>query len=159
MAAYTDDGFEPDRSIGYLVKRVHFDAMALVEPVFEATDLTYTQFAALASVVFGRGRTCAAMARELGHDMGATSRIIGVLEDRGLLTRERDPGDRRIFNLTVTDAGRELAGQARGRLVAQWNLWLADWSEHDVEALIGLLQRLRRTLADARGDAARGEAA
>jgi len=154
MAAYTDASFEPDRSIGYLVKRVHFDAMALVEPSFEGTDLTYTQFAALASVVFGKAGTCAALARELGHDVGATSRIIGVLEARGLVTRERDAGDRRILNLQVTPEGHALAAAARNRLVERWNEWLADWSGHEVEALIGGLQRLRRTLADAREEAA-----
>jgi len=152
--AYTPETFEPDRSIGYLVKRIHFDAMALVEPQFEGTDLTFTQFAALVSVVFGRGRTCAAMARELGHDMGATSRIIGVLEERGLLQRERDPDDRRIVNLEVTPRGHELAQAARQRLVDQWNEWLVDWSPDEVEALIANLQRLRGTLATVREDAA-----
>jgi len=154
MSAYTPESFEPDRSIGYLVKRIHFDAMALVEPQFDGTDLTFTQFAALVSVVFGRGRTCAAMARELGHDMGATSRIIGVLEERGLLRRERDPDDRRIVNLQVTELGHERALAARQRLVEQWNDWLRDWSGDEVEALIAGLQRLRRTLADAREEAA-----
>ena len=154
MTAYTADSFEPDRSIGYLVKRVHWDAMALIEPSFDGTDLTYTQFVALASIVFGKGRTCAALARELGHDMGATSRIIGVLEERGLLTRERDAADRRILNLEVTDAGYELAAVARTRLVDHWNRWLTDWSDNEVETLITGLQRLQRTLADVRGEAA-----
>lgn len=154
MTAYNPEEFEPDRSIGYLVKRVHFDAMALVEPLFEGHDLTFTQFAALVSVVYGRGRTCAAMARELGHDMGATSRIIGVLEERGLLERERDPGDRRIVNLEVTPRGREQAKAAKERLVNQWNEWLSDWSREDVDRLIAGLQRLRATLAAAREETA-----
>lgn len=154
MTAYNPEEFEPDRSIGYLVKRVHFDAMALVEPLFEGSDLTFTQFAALVSVVYGRGRTCAAMARELGHDMGATSRIIGVLEERGLLERERDPDDRRIVNLEVTPRGREQAKAAKERLVNQWNDWLSDWSRDDVDRLIAGLQRLRATLAAAREETA-----
>jgi DNA-binding MarR family transcriptional regulator len=152
MAAYTNASFEPDRSLGYLLKRVHADAVALHEPLFERTALTYTQFAALAAVVFGSGRTCAQLARDLNHDMGATSRIIGVLEERGLLTRARDPDDRRVLNLSVTEAGYAQAADARDMLVAQWNRWLADWSTQEVETLIAGLQRLRATLADARGD-------
>jgi len=154
MTAYPVDSFAPERSIGYLVKRAHFDAAALLETQLLDSGLTYTQFSALVSVVFGTGRTCAALSRELGHDMGATSRIIGVLEERGLVTRSRDAGDRRVFNLDVTEQGGSMALEAKARLVDQWNAWLADWSPREVETLIAGLQKLRRTLADARGVAA-----
>lgn len=154
MTPYTLDSFEPDRSIGYLIKRVHWDAMMLAEPLLEDSGLSVTQFVALAAVVSGRGGTCAVLARELGHDVGATSRIIDALETRGLLARERDATDRRVLNLLVTDEGRSLACDVKARLMKHWNGWLADWSREDVSALIGLLQRLRLTLAEARGDTA-----
>jgi len=154
MAAYTSDDFEPDRSIGYLIKRIHWDTMMLAEPLLENSGLSVTQFAALAAVVSGRGGTCATLARELGHDVGATSRIIDALEGRELLARERDAGDRRVLNLRVTDEGCSLAHDTKARLMNHWNGLLADWSRDDVATLIGLLQRLRLTLADARGDGA-----
>jgi DNA-binding MarR family transcriptional regulator len=146
MPAYTVDSFEPDRSVGYLVKRIHAEVIAALEPLFDPLDLTFTQWSALVSVHYGRGGTCAALARELGHDIGATSRLIATLEERGLLTRERSTEDRRVQHIQLTAEGAELAARRRELLVTQWNRWLDGWTRDEVDALVGGLQRLRATL-------------
>jgi DNA-binding MarR family transcriptional regulator len=55
--------------------------------------------------------------RELSAETGTrTTTLTGVLdrlENRGYLTRELDPSDRRSFRLPLTDAGRAAAGRVR----------------------------------------------
>jgi len=147
MAFYTEEAFEPDRSIGYLVRRAHQLGGAALDPVFATEGLTGTQWSALVSIWFGRGATAADLARDLGHDKGAMTRLVDVLEERGWITRERTADDRRCINLALTDDGAAVALRCKTRVVACWNTWLADWPNEEVERLIALLAKLRGTLA------------
>jgi DNA-binding MarR family transcriptional regulator len=101
------------------------------------------------SLWFGRGSTCAELARDLNHDKGAMTRLVDTLEQRGWLTRVRDTEDRRIINLTLTDEGRVIAGRCRVRVVDYWNTVLKDWDKAEVAALVALMQKLRDTMETA----------
>jgi len=147
MSFYQESTFVPDRALGYLVRRVHQLGGAALEPVFAAEGLTYTQWSALVSIWYGRGATAAELARDLGHDKGAMTRLVDTLEERGWITRERIPGDRRCINLALTEAGAAVALRSKQKVVACWNDWLADWPDAEVDTLIALLQKLRATLA------------
>ncbi len=57
------------------------------------------------------------LAHALHSSMPATSRLLGTLEKRGLITRRQDPTDRRETRGTLTDAGER--ERARGRDLLQ----------------------------------------
>jgi DNA-binding MarR family transcriptional regulator len=149
MPFYSESAFEPDISIGYLIRRIHQLGGAAIEPVFAAQGLTYTQWQALVSIWFGRGATAADLARDLGHDKGAMTRLVDTLESRGWITRERTAEDRRCVNLSLTDNGVAVALRCKKRVIACWNAWLADWSDEEARTLIRLLQKARTTIAEA----------
>ena len=149
MRKYDAATFHPDVSVGYLAKRIHQMSLAGLERVFVDDAITYLQWAALVSIHYGRGATCKALAGELAHDRGATTRLVDSLERRSLVVRERDADDRRSVNLALTEEGEAIAQRCLGRVVDLWNDWLADWDAADVAQLISLLQRLRATLENA----------
>ncbi|MDP1027733.1 MarR family transcriptional regulator [Sphingomonas sp. KR1UV-12] len=154
MVRYSDTGYSPDRSIGYLVRRAHLLGSSALEPMFASEGLTGMQWSALVLIWFKPGATAADLARELGHDKGAMTRLVDQLAERGWITRERVPEDRRCINLSVTETGAAVALRCKHRVVACWNDWLSDWPEAEVETLIVLLQKLRATLTDAEGPCA-----
>jgi DNA-binding MarR family transcriptional regulator len=149
MSFYSEACFDPDNSIGYLVRRANQLGAAALEPVFADHGLTYTQWQALVSIWFGRGMTAADLARDLGHDKGATTRLVDMLSDKGWITREPSPDDRRRIALALTDAGEAVTLACKKDVVGCWNRWLSDWPEEDARTLILLLQRLRATLVEA----------
>lgn len=149
MGFYGESDFIPDQSIGYLVRRAQQLGTVGLEPVFAGEGLTSTQWSALVSIWFGRGATAAELARDLGHDKGAMTRLVDQLAERGWVTRERTPEDRRCINLALTEEGEAVALRCKRRIVQCWNTWLADWPEDEVWTLIGLLEKLRATLAAA----------
>jgi DNA-binding MarR family transcriptional regulator len=149
MPFYDLPTFNPDVSVGYLAKRIHQSSMIGLEQAFAGEDISYLQWAALVSILYGRGSTCKALARDIAHDRGATTRLLDTLEELRLVVRERDPNDRRIINLTLTETGEATARRCLARVVDLWNAWLADWDAADVAQLILYLQRLRKTLEDA----------
>ena len=148
MAFYTSDSFTPDTSVGFLAKRVFQASVAALEPIFAAEDISYVQWSAMVSLWYGRAATCRALARDLGHDAGATTRLIDTLEARGWLERTRSEDDRRVVFIDLTDDGRQVADRCRQGVTRQWNEWLADWPGADVDRLIGDLHRLRERIEE-----------
>ena len=64
------------------------------------------------------------------------TKVVGTLEDRGLVTRVTDPDDRRVARLTLTPAGAETLRRSRSMRTA----FLADRAA--LADLTDLLERL-----------------
>ncbi len=54
-----------------------------------------------------------AIAKRMGFDASHVTALIDRLEERGLIERRPDPGDRRVKRIVVTDAGVSIQGQIR----------------------------------------------
>jgi DNA-binding MarR family transcriptional regulator len=77
-------------------------------------DLSPSQYEVLATIsIRGRVRLGDLAAIE-GLNPTLLSRIVGRLEDAGLVAREQDPDDRRVAHVSVTPAGGELHLRIRG---------------------------------------------
>jgi len=74
----------------------------------ESLDLNLNQASLLAFVVDFGDSTQTALAEMIGIGRAATGTMIDQLEARGLLERRPDPGDRRVWLVAATDAGRTL---------------------------------------------------
>ncbi|MBL6275201.1 MarR family transcriptional regulator [Micromonospora fiedleri] len=86
-------------------------------------------------------------AERLGTAPNTVSTLVGELTSAGLLSRERDPGDRRTVRLELTDAARDRTaayGQHRSELLAAA---LAQLDAEDRERLLAATPALSR-LAD-----------
>ncbi|GAA3131217.1 MarR family transcriptional regulator [Planomonospora alba] len=84
-------------------------------------SLTPTQVATLAAVDRHPGITPGELAEHEKVQPPSMTRVIAVLEERGLLSRTPHPTDRRQVSLTVTEAGSALLKEERRRRDA----WLA----------------------------------
>jgi DNA-binding MarR family transcriptional regulator len=138
---YTGE-FVPDRAIGYLIKRATKAGHALIEARFDAAGLTFSHWIALTMVRHDVADNCAKLARALGHNSGATTRLVDQLEERGLVERCRDCGDRRIVTIAITDAGRAQLANLDPLVLDHWNSVLSIFTHDEANTLISLLQRL-----------------
>jgi DNA-binding MarR family transcriptional regulator len=82
-------------------------------------ELSDTQFAALAALVRHTTMTPGELAEHEKVQPPSMTRVIAVLEQRGLLSRAPHPTDKRQVALTATAAGRSLVEQVR-RLREAW---------------------------------------
>jgi DNA-binding MarR family transcriptional regulator len=147
-ARYTIDTFKPDSSIGYLIKRAHKTALELIERRFGDVDISMSQWFALALVESGIVDTTAGLARELGHDSGATTRMVDDLHNRGLIRRNRDPDDRRVARLELTHKGKRVHKHLSPRVVSFWNEALTEFTAIEIDQLIALTRRLTIRLSE-----------
>jgi len=71
-------------------------------------DLTMPQIKALYLVVSRGPATGASLAKGLGAGLPSVTRLVDRLLERGLVTREEDPHDRRVTHTVPTDAGKRV---------------------------------------------------
>ena len=146
-----------NRAPGRLLRRIDKIMSAFVESRFETLDISFMQWIALKVVRDGAAANAGELARDLAITTGATTRMIDVLEGRGLLVRDRGAADRRVVRLSITDAGREAVVTLQDHVVGAWNEVLAEFPQDEVDMVIGLLIRLlaaaERVTGGLRGEA------
>lgn len=149
---YTLENMSPRVSFGYLMKRVNRLVYAQMEAMFQGDEITFTQWVALMLLRSGVADTASGIARDIGHDTGAMTRVIDQLAQRGLVERHPDPDDRRVTKLAITPEGVAALKQITPCVIDIWNVLLADFPRADVDRFITMLaaieSRLMRMEAD-----------
>lgn len=110
-----------------------------------AGDLTPSQSSALASVSVLGSPTLGELATRESVQPPSLTPIVAALEQRGLVARLADPGDRRVTRVTATPAGLAVLEERRTLRDAYLlqRLRLLDPEERaDLGALIALLEQL-----------------
>lgn len=129
-------------SVGYLIRRLYTLLLARFEGALAQADFTLTQWIVLIQVEEGVARTASDIARDLGHDTGALTRVIDQLEARGYLQRRRSARDRRQVELRLTPAGHAIVKKLLPLVVDQTNAALAPLSHEEFRQLHRQLVRL-----------------
>jgi DNA-binding MarR family transcriptional regulator len=139
---YKVSSLEANNSVGYLVKRCGVLMTQIAERRFESLSVSFTQWAALMRLSAHPHMSATELSNELGHDMGALTRVVDELERRGLVRRERSRRDRRAVEIAVTAAGRRQAKSAKRVMAGLLNQLVEPFKEAETATLVSLLQRM-----------------
>lgn len=90
--------------------RSTFQVAGVLTRIGARHDLSFTQLRVLGLLRDRRPRMTE-LARFLGLDKSTMSGLIDRAERRGLVTRDKNPDDRRVVDVVITPAGWELAEQ------------------------------------------------
>ena len=115
------------------------------------TTASPTQLAALATVERDGPLTLGELAAVERVQPPTITAAVGRLEQRGLVHRRADPGDRRVARVEVTPQGRRLLEQSRSRKTAYLERRLAALTADErvtLERAAGILERLLEHDAD-----------
>jgi DNA-binding MarR family transcriptional regulator len=78
--------------------------------------------------------------RELGErlqlEKSSVSRMAAEMERKGFLVRERDPGNRRLYRLRLTERGRALHAGMAGAFHDHYVRWVEAMTDQEREALL-----------------------
>lgn len=139
---YKPESYQPEESIGYLMRRILSAVGAEIEREMEPNGLTNAQWIPLFKLFVGSASTVAELARECELDAGAMTRTLDRLEAKGLLRRVRSSEDRRVVNLELSREGRAAAQEIPGVLCRVQNAHLQGFTRVELEALKSLLRRI-----------------
>lgn len=126
-----------------LVRDVHRAFLKLLSEQLEGSEINQTQWLMLNVASAGKIRCVGDINREVGLESGAATRALDKLEQKGLLRRHRSAADRRIVDVEITAAGREMVQNGRPRLEAFWRTRLDILDQGQWLQLTLLLRRLR----------------
>lgn len=139
---YRAEGYTPDDSVGYLMRRIIALLAQGVERELEPTGLTNAQWVPMLKLYMGRASTAAELARQCDLDAGSMTRLLDRLEAKQLCRRVRSCEDRRVVNLELTEAGRVAAQGIPATLCGVQNALLAGFSEEEWQTLKNYLRRM-----------------
>jgi DNA-binding MarR family transcriptional regulator len=127
---------------GFKLRRAHQVALSVFAEECGAFDVTTTQYGILVALREQPGLDQIGLAQAIGLDRSTTGMVVGNLEARGLLKRQRHEVDRRRHVLTLTAEGEELLQQIGPAAERAWRRLLAPLSGAEAAALGALLDRL-----------------
>jgi DNA-binding MarR family transcriptional regulator len=150
---YTVDTLVPDQSVGYLIKRCGALMTQIAERSFESQPVSFTQWVILMSLCSRSHSSPSELSAQIGHDMGALTRVADHLERAGLVRRERSQHDRRAVEIAITPEGRRLAQAGKRAIVDMLNKLVEPYSKTEIEGFIGLLQKLLARMQECQAQA------
>jgi DNA-binding MarR family transcriptional regulator len=139
---YCPDGYKPEDSVGYLMRRIITLVSQGVERELEPNGLTNAQWVPMLKLYMGLASTVAELARESDLDAGSMTRLLDRLEAKGLCRRVRSSDDRRVVNIELTEAGRIAAKEIPATLCRIQNAHLEGFSKEEWQVLKGFLRRI-----------------
>jgi len=145
---YDPATYEPRKGIGHLMHRVRTEILAAVDrelaadEQLAAMEVTSAQFIILATLSMGIAKSASDLCRGISYDAGAMTRMIDRLEEKGLLRRSRDPGDRRLVNLEVTEKGSAALPRMRDSSMRVLNRFLQGFTKAEARQLESFLTRM-----------------
>ena len=102
----------------YLVKQLELSVRARLEELMRPVGLTALQYTALTVLERHGDISSAQLARNSFVTAQTMADMVVILEDRGLIERHRDAGDKRRLLIALTPAGRAILEDRRPHVAA-----------------------------------------
>lgn len=136
------------RSLGILLGQVKSELVRSLEQELleRGVELRFSQVHALKHLHRLGPMSAGDLARSLGHDAGAMTRLLDQLEDKGYLRRKPDPQDRRALRIELTASGKSVCRNLDGCSERVLDAAQTSLDKDEREHLIDYLQRILATL-------------
>src|SRR4051794_1659917 len=138
------------RELPRLLRAAYFGMHRVSDAHFSRHGVTADQFVLLACLAEQDAITQQELARRASSDASTVRAMLVLLEGRGLVSRERQPDDRRARVVTLTAKGRRLFERLMKTSEPVRVQMLSGFSDEEARSLVGGLRRLIDNLAAAR---------
>jgi DNA-binding MarR family transcriptional regulator len=145
---YTLESLEADASVGYLLRRCGMLMTQVVRRRFQLLPVSHSQWVVLIQLAQQQHISPTRLSAQVGHDMGALTRVVDELERLGFVRRERNRRDRRAVEIAISPAGRREAQSAKRVVAELLNRLIEPFTDREIDTLLALLKRLRGHLQE-----------
>jgi len=131
-----------DGGVAFLLAQLGSHAAAAFAERIRPLQLTPPQAGVLRRLAQFPGQSQRELADALGMHAPRLVVLIDELEDRGLVARDRDPGDRRNYAISLTDKGRQLLAELARVARQHEHTITAALDDNERAQLLTLLRRI-----------------
>jgi DNA-binding MarR family transcriptional regulator len=130
----------------FLIRRAHQIASATFAQACADLDLTPSQYAVLFALRQHQRVGQNALGRLVSLDRSTTSLVVRSLRDRGFVSGDSDPSDRRKTFLTLSDTGRLVLAQAEQRSARSSQALMAVFDAKQAREFLTMLRKISEPL-------------
>ncbi|WP_175865012.1 MarR family winged helix-turn-helix transcriptional regulator [Burkholderia cepacia] len=141
MNCYMPKNFLCAESLVFALTKARNLIASEMDAALKEVDITTSRMGVLLFITTRRATTPIELAKLLGVDTGAVTRLLDKLEGKGLVDRSRSTADRRVVNLTVTEAGQAVAAQIPEIVLEVLNARTRKFSKAEFDDLCRLLRK------------------
>ena len=140
----------PEITLLYLIKQVELAVRSHLDEAAHAAGLTALQYTALTVLERHPELTSAELARNSFVRAQTMAQMITVLDERGLVTRQRDPNSHRQYLLSLTAEGHRILDSLRDAVGGIEEKMVADMTAAQARQLREALHSCRLALGGVR---------
>ena len=136
-------GAPPYRRVpAYLIRRLQMISTAIVAEEFEGEDMPVSQWAVLTMIDNHPEIDQSRLSEVVSIDKTNTGRLVDALEEKGLVERQPNDLDRRVWMLSCTQLGHKTRKRLRPRALATQDKLLSCLEPAERERFIDLMSRV-----------------
>jgi DNA-binding MarR family transcriptional regulator len=144
---------KPELRTLYLVKQVQYKTFLRLEAALQTLGVTATQFRILTTLSLGGRRSSAGLSRMFGVKPQTMIKQIAILESNGLIERNLATGNKRVLEVTMTDAGRGALRACHKASTAVEAAIFASFAPGELKTYRALMQKLLASMRGVAGSA------
>jgi len=142
--------FSLDDSLGFLIARTHRALKTVARRALHESGhgVSVEQWGILCRLAERDGRSHKDLADSLCKDTPNITRMVDAMADHGLVYRERDTEDRRVYQVYLTEKGRRLWSEIEPLFLTLVDRCFSFLEAAEREQLKNLLERIRQHLEE-----------
>jgi DNA-binding MarR family transcriptional regulator len=133
---------EPHWKIYALISGVYQKSRRLSEETLKTLQITFPQFGVLLRLSFQDNITQKELSDIMDTDTTTIMVICDSLQRKGFLKRMKDPSDRRVNRLILTEEGKNLVSKAYPLMMKRYKFFVNSISQKELETITPILEKL-----------------
>jgi DNA-binding MarR family transcriptional regulator len=137
---------EPYWNLYALISGINQKSRRLSEETLKRLKITFPQFGALLRLSFQDNVTQKELSDIMDTDTTTIMVICDSLEKKGLLKRMRDPSDRRVNRLILTEEGKNVISKAYPLMLKRYEFFVNSISKKELDEITPILDKLYKSI-------------
>ena len=137
---------EPHWKLYALISGIDQKSRRLSEETLKPLRITFPQFGALLRLSFQDNITQKELSGIMDTDTTTIMVICDSLEKKGFLKRMKDPSDRRVNRLVLTEEGKNIITKAYPLMLKRYEFFVNAISKKELDEITPILEKLYRSI-------------
>jgi DNA-binding MarR family transcriptional regulator len=137
---------EPHWKLYALISGIYQKSRRLSEESLKTLGITFPQFGALLRLSFQDNITQKELSEIMDTDTTTIMVICDSLEKKGFLKRMKDPSDRRVNRLVLTEEGKNVVSKAFPLILKRYEFFVNSISKKELETITPVLEKLHTAI-------------